>query len=275
MRILEIIRKKLFWIADFFKGGKIRKHYNDIQFINEDHSSSESKLRRKKHLQNILNHAMTTVPFYKKQKRSISLTDFPVVEKAFVREKFQEFKSKDYLNIDNHKVTTSGSTGNPFHIFHDKNKRDRNTADTIHFANKAGYEVGSRLYYLRLWDKQYGKSKLLSWFQNVSMHSVDELNEEEISRLVYLLETGRSTKNILAYVSALHSICKYLDNTNAEPLNCKVTSVIGIAEGLDDYVRNRIKKYFNIEVISRYSNSENGIIAQQNVGSNFFEIRIW
>ena len=104
------------------------------------------------------------------------------------------------------------------------------------------------------------------------MHSVDKLKEKDISKLVYQLENGSSTKNILAYVSALHSICKYLDNKKAKPLNCKINSVIGIAEGMNDYVKNRIMKYFNVEMISRYSNSENGIIAQQNVGSNYFEI---
>ena len=273
MRILEFIRKILFWTVDFLKGRNVRKHYNDILLINENSFSSELKLRREKHLQNILDHALTTVPFYKMQKGSISLADFPVVDKAFVRENFEQFKSKYYLNKENHKVTTSGSTGNPFHIFHDKNKRDRNTADTIYFAKKAGYEVGSRLYYLRLWDKQYGKSNFLSWVQNISMYSVDELTEKDIYRFVSQLENDRSsTKNILAYVSALHSVCKYLDARHSKPLNCKINSVIGIAEGLNDYVRNRVKKYLNVDIISRYSNSENGIIAQQNIGSKYFEI---
>lgn len=272
MRALEKLRKILFWSVDYIKGRNIRKHYKDIQSINEDYFSSDSKMKREKHLQNILDHARTTVPFYKNQKSSNSLADFPVIDKALVRENFEEFKSQDFLNKDNHKVTTSGSTGNPFHIFHDRNKRARNTADTIYFAKQAGYEIGSRLYYLRLWDKQYGKSKFLSWVQNISMHSVDELKEEDISKLIHQLQTGSSTKNILAYVSALHSICKYLDNKKAEPLNCKVNSVIGIAEGLNDYVRDRIGKYFNIAVISRYSNSENGIIAQQNLRSKCFEI---
>lgn len=266
MIILEFLRKYLFWTFDFLKGGHLRKHYNDIAFIQENFASADATKKRNSHLKNLLDHAVATVPYYQKQGVG-SLDKFPIVSKAFIRENFEQFQSKSYLTKKNHKVMTSGSTGNPFTIFHDHNKRARNTVDTIYFSKKAGFEIGSRLYYLRLWDKQYTKSGFVSWVQNMYKHSVDDLEDDKILKLVHQLENDRSTKSILAYTSSLQSICKYLDRQEGRIWNFKVNTVIAVAEGLNDYVRTAIKKYFNCEVISRYSNSENGIIAQQGLAS--------
>ncbi len=171
-----------------------------------------------------------------------------------------------------HMVTTSGSTGNPFTILQDRGKRFRNTADTIYYAEKTGFKVGHRLYYLRLWDKQYRKSKYLAWMQNMYMQSVDELNDQQIAGLISKLNADKSNKSIMAYVSALHSICKYLDRSGHDLVSSKMISVIAVAEGLNDHVQSRIKKYFGVEALSRYSNSENGIIAQQETPGGDFKI---
>ena len=42
-----------------------------------------------------------------------------------------------------------------------------------------------------------------------------------------------------------------------------IKSVIAISKSLNDYTRTAIEKYFKVPVVSRYSNLENGIIAQQ------------
>jgi phenylacetate-CoA ligase len=219
-----------------------------------------------------MGHVVETVPFYNNFKGQPSLDKFPVVDKAYIRDNFELFRSQEYIDKRNHKVSTSGSTGNPFNIYHNKTKRERNTADIIYFAKKNGFEIGERLYYLRLWDKQYKKSNWLSWMQNIDMQSVDDLGDKEIEVWLNKFEKDTSTKSLLAYTSALQSIFKFLDAKKSNPLNVKVNSVIAIAEGLDDYVRKGVKKYFKAEVVSRYSNSENGIIAQQDIGKRKFEI---
>jgi phenylacetate-CoA ligase len=274
MILLEFLRRTLFWTVDFFKGGKIRKHYKDIKLIQENSNSTKVGKRKELHLKNILEHAQTTVPFYNAKIGSVAIQDFPVINKKLVRGNFEQLKSETFINKHNHRVYTSGSTGNPFEIFHDKNKRNRNTADTIYFGERAGFKLGSRLYYLRLWDKQYKKSNILSWIQNISMHSVDELTDEDIDTLIRKLENDNSNKSILCYTSALQVICKYLDQKDYTPGKIKVNSVVTVAESLNDYVKTAIKKYFKVKVISRYSNSENGILAQRNIHSdtNNFQI---
>ena len=272
MKVLEFARRVLFWTADFLKGGDIRRHLNDISYIQMNYPNEESKKRERTYLTELLEHSVNTVPFYENLKGKVALENFPVVDKAYIRENFELFRSEKYINKKKHKVSTSGSTGNPFCIYHNKTKRERNTADTIYFAKENGFEIGARLYYLRLWDKQYKKSSWLSWMQNIDMQSVDDLGEKEIEVWLKKFEKDTSTKSLLAYTSALQSIFKFLDAKKSTPLNTEVNSVIAIAEGLDDYVRTGVQKYFNTEVVSRYSNSENGIIAQQDIGKSKFKI---
>jgi phenylacetate-CoA ligase len=150
----------------------------------------------------------------------------------------------------------------------------RNTADTYYFASKAGFKLGSRLYYLRLWDKQYKKNPLLTKIQNIAAYSVDDLTEENLAKLVAELENNPSRKSMLAYTSALNTVIHYAEHTLGRPLKVQFDSVIAIAEALGADTKLKAKKYLGAEVLSRYSNSENGIIAQQraNDGSPRFEI---
>lgn len=48
--------------------------------------------------------------------------------------------------------------------------------------------------------------------------------------------------------------------------------MISIAEGLNQFTINTLHKHFGLSVISRYSNNENGIIAQQESGSSNYHI---
>tara|TARA_R100001369_G_scaffold86579_2_gene121196 strand:+ start:3132 stop:4484 length:1353 start_codon:yes stop_codon:yes gene_type:complete len=271
---LEVLRKSLFWTLDLLKGGKVRGHLNDIRFIQLDPNDPNALNRRYEHLNRLLVHAAKTVPYYNNLngEPGLVLKYFPVVDKSLIMDNYEKFISKTYLNTKNHEVLTSGSTGKPFRILQNKGKRERNIADTIFFSKKAGFDLGSRLYYLRLWDKQYKKSGWLSWMQNIDMLSVDDINDRSLQHWIKRFEKDNSSKNILAYTSALRSLCQYLNKVNYEPLKGKTNSVIAMAEGLDDFVSEEIKKYFNIEVLSRYSNSENGIIGQQYYGNKTFEI---
>ncbi|TXJ98823.1 phenylacetate--CoA ligase family protein [Flagellimonas pelagia] len=202
------------------------------------------------------------------------MEDFPIVDKQVVRDCSGDFQSLVFRGKHTHPVTTSGSTGKPFRVLHDMNKRDRNTADTCFFAKRAGYELGSRLFYLRLWDKQYQKNKLLTKIQNIAAYSVDDLTEERVGELIKELEQKGTSKNILAYTSALGTVCDYIENHLGRPLEQKINSIIAIAEGLSPRVKEKAEKYLGKTVVSRYSNSENGILAQQRIDdeSGSFEI---
>ena len=98
MKSLVKIRNHSFWFIDYLKGGKIKSHYDDVKFILENSSSQESKHKQGKYLTNILNHAVNTTQFYKKQKDFYSIEDFPITNKNQIRDNFNKFESSIFLN---------------------------------------------------------------------------------------------------------------------------------------------------------------------------------
>ncbi|MCF6279252.1 MAG: CoF synthetase [Flavobacteriaceae bacterium] len=270
MNILEYLRNKLFWIFDAFKGKEVKKHLIDIKFINENFSSAKAKEKKDLYLRNLLNNSIKHTVFYNKMDLDSSLSSFPVINKNIIRENFSDFLSKK--NRSYYEISTSGSTGTPFVIYLNKNKKKRNTADTIYFAKKTGFEIGNKLLYIRFWGDNYSKSKFSFWKQNIMEHNVFNLTDDDIKKLIFKLENDKSNIGVVAYASAFESICNYLDKINSRPIKTNIKSIILISESLNEYTKIKTKKYFGITPLSRYSNSENGIIAQQIEGSNDFII---
>ncbi|MDR3668327.1 MAG: hypothetical protein P4L35_15905 [Ignavibacteriaceae bacterium] len=261
--MINKFRKYAFWSLDVLKGGNQLKHYNEISFILEDLFSEESKRKQEKNLKNLLYHAVNTTPFYKKLKGFNSLNDFPLINKNLIRENFEEFRSDTYKNKKIVPIVTSGSTGTPFKVYHDINKRMRNYADTIYFAEIAGYNIGEELYYLKIWSENNKKCPVQRWMQNIFPVDVLKLNDISINNFIKLLTQSKSAKNILGYASAFDIICQYLDKIGKDVINGNVKSIIAISESLSQYTKDSMTKYFSVPVLSRYSNLENGIIAQQ------------
>lgn len=273
MFFLEKIRYNAFWLIDLLKGGNIKSHYEDIKFILENFNTKASLKIRNNHLNHILDHAIKTVPFYKNYKDYNSITDFPVVDKLLLRNSMNDFISINFIDKKGFEVSTSGSTGTPFVVYQDKNKKTRNTADTIFFSEKAGYKIGYRLFYIRAWSKVISKSKLATYLQNIKMINVKDLNPNAISKMIKILEKGNSTNAFIGYPSAFKEICKYLDTINSNPIKAKISSLIANAEPLGTPLKKSIKKYFGFDILSRYSNMENGILSQQVIdGGDVFHI---
>ena len=271
---LEILRKKLFWSLDFLNGKKIANNYKDIKKILETSSQIESKKLQEKHLIKLLNHAVSSTSFYKKNKNFKSIENFPIINKNLIRDNYSKFKSEKYLTKKVLKVSTSGSTGTPFTILHNINKKNRNTADTIYFAEKVGYNLGAKLFYIRMWNVRLRKNEMISWFQNIVKHSVFDLDDKGIAILLKKIEKYKFTKlNILSYASAYETICRHLDKIKYKPIKNNIQSIISMSESLNEYTKKAMYKYFGMMPISRYSNIENGILAQQiNDDTGYFYI---
>jgi phenylacetate-CoA ligase len=264
-------RKHIFWLLDFFKGSKIRRHYKEIEFVLNHASSQEAVHRQEKNLSTLLHHAVTTTQFYKNG--SASLNDFPVVNKSIIRESFNSFISHKFKESELIPVVTSGSTGTPFKVYHDKNKKRRNSADAICFAHLSGYDIGDRVIYLKVWVNQNMKSPLRFWMENMIPVDVFLLKDASIKDILHRMENDQSACVLLGYASALELVCKYLERNYKEKVNANVKSVIAMSETLNDYTKKTLQKYFHAQIVSRYSNLENGIIAQQEItGSGRYSI---
>lgn len=270
-RLTERIRKNAFWIVDFIKGGEIKRHYNDIKFILENYHSKEAIDKRASHVLSLLEHAVSSAPFYSEFKNFKSLDDFPVIDKNVIREKFVELQSAKFTGKSNHTVQTSGSSGTTTTTLQNIGKLRRNTADTIYFKQQAGFELGFKLYYIRKWFKMHTKSPLITRLRNIVMVDVTMFSDEYISEFIQQLKSDKSTKVLLGYSSAYRDICRYLDKINSKPIKTNISCIIAMSESLSDHTKESLEKYFEVPVISRYSNLENGIFSMQlpNQGSNF------
>jgi len=160
-------------------------------------------------------------------------------------------------------MSTSGSSGTPFTTLQNADKKRRNTADAIYLKQQAGFEIGYRLYYVRKWFKMHKRDWLTTEMRNIRMVNVTEFTDAYLSDFIQTLKKDSSSKVILAYSSALRDICKYLDKIGADPLQTNISCIIAMAQGLSDYTRKTLKKYFNAPILLRYSNMENGILSLQ------------
>lgn len=265
-------RSSLYWLSDFLKGSKLRRHYNAITRINTDHQSDYAIQERKKNLSDILSHTIQTVPYYRMLFITENLLEqFPVVNKNLIRNNYKSFCSESYSNLKTFKATTSGSTGTPFTVLHNIDKKKRHMSDVRYFLESVGHDYGTGFYYLKIWNKQNRKSALVKKVQNIVAIDVLQLNDQKISELLKSIHTDSAPKTILAYASALDSIVKYLERNPTEMSYSSVVSVIAMSESLDGYTKKFVQDYFECPVVSRYANLENGMLAQQTTdsGSSF------
>ena len=259
MKLLDKIRNQSFWFTDYLKGGKIKSHYDDVKLILENTSLKESRQKQATHLTNILNHAVDTTEFYKKQKGFNSIEEFPITNKNLIRDNFNKFESNKFINKKKRKVSTSGSTGSPFHIFQNQDKVKRHIADTIYFGEKVGYNFGQELIYIRIWPKEEARS----FIRNFHQVSVFAFEDKDIEKILKKIKNSKHKVAMLGYASSFEKICNYMDKKRVDPIKDKTCSIISMSERLNSYTRKSIKKYFNQAIVSRYSNTEQGMIAQE------------
>lgn len=270
-------RKIFFKINDVLKGSHITNHISDIRSIVSNPESDASKSIRLKREKDILCYSIIRVPYYLKhveKDKDVNLEDFPVINKNIIRDNIDEFIAEGIDKSSLFRVVTSGSTGTPFSVYHDKKKKQRNSADTIYFASLAGFEIGTRLNYLKIWTQVNKKSKFKAWAENIVPIDVTQLSDKNISILVDNFNKVSSKQAFIGYASALESICRCIESSDLENKHIKnVSSIVAMSEGLSEYAKKSIHTFFGMYPVSRYSNVENGIIAQQLPdGSNTFVV---
>ncbi len=272
MTFLETVRNKSFWFLDAIRGNPIGKHYKEIKTVLADYNSDEAQAIIGNNLSSLINHAASTTPFYKDYEGITEINKFPIISKITVKERYEDFKSSTFLGKNNYKVSSSGSTGIPFELYQNTEKRNRNVADSIVFAERAGVPIGIKVIIMSIWNIAKKKNFLLAWMQNVDMQEVTDLNDDEVRRFLINLQKKNNQKGIWAYASALDNLAHYLNTNTLDMSNANVNAIVACSEKLDDNTKISLEKHLNTFVLSRYSNAESGIFAQkiQNGDSTFF-----
>jgi phenylacetate-CoA ligase len=253
-------RKFSFDFLDRLRGGKVKQYSEEVAHTNNWETNEQLGADRV-HL-SILEHAKESTAFYKSF-NSARLEDFPVIDKTIIREQPKAFISKHFRQDELIRMVTSGSTGTPFITYHDKNKKLRNTADTIYASGKAGYNLGERIYYLKIWSGLNKKNSFTQWKENIKPVDVLYFNQKEIAQFLRDLEDYTEPQHLIGYASALEKLAKYLEDKNIVLKKGLIKSAIAMSEALSDFTKVTLQNRMNVKVCSRYSNIENGIIAQQ------------
>lgn len=241
------------------------------RFVKEIHNYLESKDENEEQLKHILDWSVKNTDFYKSHVGYKSIEDFPVINKMTIKENEDRFIAFGFDKSKLFREETSGSTGTPLIIYQDGIKRQRARADTIAFSEMAGYGLGTRLYYSRVWNNLNRKTPLQSKIQNIVMWDSDKLSDADMERFLETIEKDKAKKSVLIFASTLVALYQYIIKHDIKP-KARIEAFITMSEALPEIVRKGIADIFNTNVVSRYSDCECGIIAQQCSHSSEYHI---
>lgn len=270
---LNKIRNQAFWFLDKINGGKIRGFYNEMKTIElMDSESDYVNESQRIAIENLINHAVSTVTFYKKNCYDLSFENFPIINKNIIRNNQDDFISESFNRNELFTMFTSGSTGTPFVCYQNIDKRKRVMAELIYYNEKLGYQVGNKLIFLRSLNERNKKSKFSSFKQNQTLVNVGELDDIQIHSTLKKVEKLSSKGALLmSYASTLDIFRTYFLN-NIHKYDFNITGIISGAEMLHDETRVIMEEVFKCKCVSRYSNQENGVIGQDELENNVFFI---
>ena len=257
----ERLRWMGFWMLDKTKGGKIREYYDQIRYAWKEGSSVEETEKR---IQDLISHAVKTTDFYKDYPEDISLKDLPVVNKDTFRQQYDCFVSSTYKDAtDNRVMCTSGSTGTPLRMIQNRDKIRHNTAGGIFLGAAAGYYIGMKEAFIRVWVNNVKKSKFQLIQENMIMMDSSRMDEQALAEMFRTIEK-KKVKCLVGYSSALGELSDYIRRSGRDCSNCSVRAIIPISETMPEPVRRTLEKQFGCPVRAWYSNEENGIMGLQN-----------
>ena len=265
----ERLRWMGFWMLDKMKGGKIREYYDQIRYAWKEGSSIKETDKR---IRDLIAHAVRTTDFYKDYPEDIALRDLPVVNKDTFRQQYDCFISSIYKDApDNRVMCTSGSTGTPLRMIQNRDKIRHNTAGGIFLGAAAGYYIGMKEAFIRVWVNNVRKSKFQLIQENMIMMDSSRMDEKALSEMFRTIEK-KKVKCLVGYSSALGELSDYIRKSGTDCSNCSVRAIIPISETMPEPVRRTLEKQFGCPVRAWYSNEENGIMGLQNEENEGYHI---
>jgi len=218
----------------------------------------DASRKKEEYLQKILKYATENVEFYKQVKGFASIRSFPVINKNMIRSNYEAFHSPQFKGTDFTNMQTSGSTGAPFVVRHDRDKRNRVYAEMIYFWGRAGYRLGMKYVFFRISNPF---SWLTIWMRNLIV--VDDQSHDDVTfeKVRKLLRSNGKIRMLLGLPSTLGDLASYFlaCGDNARVLG--IRAIICYGEALSNTVKNRLKTTFGCPVVSLYSNQECGMLA--------------
>jgi phenylacetate-CoA ligase len=240
-------------------------------------SPSDVKELQEMKLRALIQHAYRHVPYYHDRMRSLGLKpeDIQTIEdlqKLPLLSK-QDVRQNLYFDLlsDNHdksriiRVSTSGSTGEPFTCFADQHQLEIRWASTLRSAEWTGYQFGDKQ--ARLWHQTIGMSKLQVMREKIDAFlcrrlfiPAFEMSESSIQSFVDKLVKHQPTF-IDGYAESFNFLASYLKTSELVGLRPK--AIMSSAQILPEQSRKVIEESFGCKVFDKYGSREFSGIAYE------------
>ena len=246
------VKDSLFTAKDF----RILPHLGDIRRIQSADAERGMAMARA-HLRACLDAAAANTEFYAGFAGK-SLEDFPVMNKLSINANRAKLASRAYPDPSClHTVSTSGSTGTPFAVPQNPEKRARVIAELKYWNERVGCPSHEKVVYYRV---HCHPSKASMFWTNVRQTAVFDF---EPGRVRAFHAAQRTAVGVLAYASMFEVLLGKWRAMGLSGSKTVRTAVSG-AELLLPHVRKAMREFWpNARVVSRYSNMENGVLAQE------------
>lgn len=270
MSVGGFIRRNAYWTVDIMKGSPIRKHYSNIKNVLNNHETIKS--HQELYLTKLLEHATSYSKFYNICK-SQKIEDYPVVNKQTLRDNYKKILV-DIAHVpwqinEYHIQRTSGSTGTPLIVPQDVRKRNRVLAELKVFGEFAGYNSHEKLLHARILTRRHVKSRRQILRENIFPIDCTNIKDENFKIICDLIKK-KNISAILGYSSWFDPFIEYIKKHSISINSIK--AVIAGSEFLPPETRQKIITTLSCNVVSRYSNEEQGILAQEGINNDFFSL---
>ena len=245
--------------------------YSALRQVEQSQYWSESELHKYQmtKLQQVLDHAIAHVPFYKKHATGSDfqsawevLQGLPAISKNALIDRPADFRSERP-----HRTllkTTGGSTGQPVTIAKTATALGWEQAVTWRSYRWTGIDVGARQ--LRFWGTVPGAARsfrqtIKDLLLNRRRCSAFAFDEADLDRYVGILRRFRPAY-CYGYVSMIAELASYINDNNIAEIP-QLSCVITTSEVLTERQRERISKAFHCPVFNEYGCGEFGSIAHE------------
>lgn len=256
MSVGGYVRRKVFWAQN-----------KDILFSYQEckriiNSGLESLPEVEEKLKRLLEHAINTTIYYSNFDLNSGISSFPIIDKSTIIENRELMFSKEYEQKTLHIMKTSGSTGVPFKIQQNLEKRKSVIAEIKVFNDYAGYPSHEKMMYIlgaARNDRSFSQKQQIK--ENIYRIPV-AVNDFEKMKEIALFISKKKPWAIHASASNLPPIVNFLIQ-NTDYYTGSVRTIITGGEMVPIELREQLEKvFYNSKVIVKYSNEEMGILGQ-------------
>jgi phenylacetate-CoA ligase len=254
----------------------VERYYDGLRKTQWLPPAAQRELQDEK-LRRLVRHAYRNVPYYRGRMQELGLRPedirgqgdlhkLPFLTKGDVRKHlYFDILSENHVKKDILKITTSGSTGEPFVVFADRSQLEFRWAATLRAQEWTGYEFGDRC--VRLWHQTIGmsrsqiiKERLDAAFTRRKFIPVFEMSEDKLEAMAR--EIAEWDPVLMdGYAEALDFLAHYLESRRDLPVRPR--ALMSSAQTLPEQSRALIEQAFGCRVFDKYGAREFSGIAYE------------